>query len=228
MRHHINRTTLKFHRNGIGIGTDLEGNVFDVGFVSPVIIILRKNHIFKRRPGNILIWSRSDGICRRIGVMLGDDGCGYGGNVCQEIVIHMFKGYGDVLLINDIHAYNIRKRRYPRLFSFDISAFTHGILYILCSNVCTVVEFHLITNGECVGQAVFADFNFTCYRRNDITIGIGFYQTFENIEEYFLGSCRHHIVGVKSFFNILRDTNGDRVFWISFLVTCASAQCNSK
>ena len=89
------------------------------------------------------------------------------------------------------------------------------------------MKFHSFTKNERICESVIRYGILLGYGRDKIPRFIRLEKPFINVEECLLGSCRYCFVWVKTVFQILRNTN-NYLGRIIRLVTCASAQCNSR
>ena len=73
-----------------------------------------------------------------------------------------------------------------------------GIKKILHLDRIAVVELDALAQRKRIAQAVVRLHDLRRDCRNDFTVRVGLYQPLIDIKKYFLGSCRRHIIGVKT------------------------------
>ena len=73
------------------------------------------------------------------------------------------------------------------------------------------MELHAFAKCKCINQSVIGNLNVRCDCGNSVSVGIVLYKSLKDIEHYFLGSCRHCVVGIKALIEVLCDADHDLV-----------------
>ena len=73
-----------------------------------------------------------------------------------------------------------------------------GVGEIVHTHVPAVVELHTRSQCKCIAQAVLRFHDLRSHRRHNLTVRTGLNQALEDVEQDFLGSCRRHVIGVKT------------------------------
>ena len=89
------------------------------------------------------------------------------------------------------------------------SAF-HGVENIFHLHRIAVMELYAVAQGKHIIQPILGLDHFRCHRGHNISIRVRLDQSLKYVEQNFLGSCRGHIIGVKTV-KILRDADADLI-----------------
>ena len=190
--HQINGAALQAHDPAAGFH-DQVVDLLQLCLFTPVIVKAFHDEVFLRGTGYELKGSGADGCGCLVFVIVGNDGCVGGCQICKEFCVGCLQRdfYGAVTgLFYRLDAAEGTGSAVIVVIQHTCAAGNRKD-NIVCSDFFAVVEFDAFTYSEHINSTIFGNFHFLSDCFYNVAVGIGLYKAFENVKVDFSGSCRH-------------------------------------
>ena len=206
--HKVQGAAVEGGEESIVVLIDLVGHLIQAGALAVVCLVAFKDEILLDAAG-----SKTEGAGAHRGsgllvIALGDNV--NAGNIAEEVRIGSVQGDDDGIALS-ANIGNRRKRRHHGFGHRGSGAGFKGIEHVLHRAALAVVENHTVPERKGVSQAILRHIIVRGDRADVITVSIGLYQPFEDVEHDLSSSCRHNLVRVKTIIQVLGDANHDLI-----------------
>ena len=214
MRHQIQRSALQPKHQTVRALENFKSDLIQPARRAPVVRKTFQHQAVLYGPGDKAVRPRTDRrgflfvIIRRKNVRVH--------HRREELIAGLGKRDGEYVPVCAEAVYDAECRQLSRGVLALPSAF-HGVENIFHLHRIAVMELYAVAQGKHIIQPILGLDHFRCHRGHNISIRVRLDQSLKYVEQNFLGSCRGHIIGVKTV-KILRDADAD-------LIGCRPGTC---